>query len=196
MSEIVKITTHEEDAISRLPEQYKGKPKFERLVRAYGTQAQALEDVLYEMILANNIFYATGAELDQIGDIVIQPRDGRLDDAYRVRILAKIAQNVSTGTGEELIRIFKLLMQARLVYLNPIYPASMQINAVGFDPVGSAAEIKAAMNASRVGGTSFDFFAVAPDEDSFSFLADPDPKGKGFGTTADPLVGGYLASIY
>lgn len=196
MSELVKITTHADDAVDRLPEQYREKPKLSALVRAYGTQAQALEDVFYEMIEANNLFDAVGAELDQIGDIVVQPREGRSDQRYLVRILAKIGQNVSKGTGPELIRIFKLLMQATRVYFNPLYPAGFSITAIGYDPVGTSVEVHAAMDLSRMGGVGIDFIAVAPAVGSFSFFGDPDPDGEGFGDYNDPEVGGTLASIF
>lgn len=194
MSEIVKITTHGDDAVDRLPTQYREKTGMEALARLSGDQAQAIEDALYEMIEDGSIGAGHDYLLDQIGDVVGQPRFGRADDTYKIRILAKIGQNVSRGTGENLIAIFKALMGAERVYFNPLYPAGFYLTAIGGTPVGTIAEVRAALEQSHTGGVKLRWIESAPSV-SFSFLDDPDPNGQGFGDLNDLAVGGTLATI-
>lgn len=194
MSEIVKIETHADDAEGRLPEQYKGLPKMVALTRIFGDQAQELEDAFYDILTKGSLSLAFGVLLDQIGDIVDQPRNGLDDASYKVRLIAKIGQNVSNGTAEELVFIYQTLMQADRVYYNPLYPASASLTAIGVDPVGTADEIRAALDLSHVGGVSLDYLASV-DAISFSFFGDPDPNGEGFGDSTDAAVGGTLATL-
>lgn len=194
MSTLTKITTHAPDAQARLPEQYRDKPKLLALIAAVGAQSQVLEDVLYDLLQNGSLSTASGAALDQLGDIVGQDRGGRTDDKYKIRILAKIGQNISRGTGEDLIQIFKALMQADLVYLNPNYPAGASLTAIGSDPIGTIDEIRAAMEQSHAGGVSIDYYFTTPAV-AFSFADDPDPAGQGFGDFNDATVGGTFATI-
>lgn len=191
---IAHITDHADQAEARLPEQYKGQPNIVASVRLDGDRAQTLEDIFYDMLVNGSILNQHDSLLDQTGDVVVQPREGLSDDDYKVRIFAKIAENVSKATAEELIRIYKVLMQADRVYFNPVYPAGFSITAIGGTPLGAVAEIKTALTASRMAGVSIEFFASV-DSVSFSFSDDPDPNGQGFGDSSDASVGGYLAQV-
>lgn len=195
MSELVKITTHVDDAIERLPEQYRGKPKLEALLRGYAERTQTLEDVMFEVLRSGALVNAYGAILDQIGDIVDQPRGGRNDAKYKLRIVAKIGQNLSRGTAEDLIQIFKTLMQADRIHYTPSFPAGLNLTAIGVDPVGTTDEVKAAMEFSHAGGVAINLYSVV-DSISFSFQGDPDPNAQGFGDYNDSSVGGALATIF
>lgn len=194
MSEIVKITTHGDDAVDRLPQQYRGKPGMEALARLAGDQQQALEDADFETLSNGNIALGYDYLLDQIGDVVGQKRESRTDAVYRSRLFAKIGENVSKGTGENLISVFKAIMSANRVYFNPLYPARCYLTAIGGTPAGSITDIYAAMNASHTGGVKIYYLASAPAV-SFSFLEDPDPDGEGFGDYTDGSVGGGFATI-
>jgi hypothetical protein len=194
MSVIQKITTHEEDALDRFPEQYREQPNLAALASIAGTRAQTIEDLLYEIQSTGSIADSYSAFLDQIGEIVGVARGGFDDVSYRLRIIAKIGQNVSEGTGENLIAIFKTLMRASKVYFTPLYPAGAYMTAVGADPLGSIDDVKKAMDFSHTGGVSLEYFISAAAA-AFSFLDDPDPSGLGFGDSTDGSVGGSFASI-
>lgn len=195
MSILAKTTTHAADAQARLPEQYRGKPKLLALIAAVGARSQVLEDALYDLLTNGSLSSAVGATLDQLGDIVGQERGSRTDAKYKIRILAKIGQNISRGTAEDLIQIFKQLMQANLVYFNPDYPAGATLTAVGSDPVGSTSEIRDAMDQSHAGGVAITYFFTTPSV-AFSFADDPDPAGQGFGDYNDASVGGTFATTF
>lgn len=195
MSQVVThITDHESQAIARLPQQYVGKPNITAMATIFGDRHQTLEDVFWDMLSNGGLANSHDTMLDQIGEIVGQPRNGMTDVLYRVRIAAKIGQNVSKGTAEDVIKIFKILMQADRVYYRPNYPAGFTLTAIGGTPLGSMSDIKAAMNASRMGGVSIDLYTTT-ESVAFSFSDDPDPAGQGFGTVADSSVGGSFATI-
>lgn len=194
MSEIVHVTDHADEAEAQLPEQYKGLPNLVALARLPGDQYQDLEDVFWDLLSNGSIALAHDGLLDQIGDIVGQPRMNLSDADYRTRIYIKIAENVSRGTVEDLIRIFKALMQADKVWYRPVYPAGFSLTAINGTPLGSLSDIYAALNTSRLAGVNLNFLALAP-TDSFSFFEDPDPDGLGFGDADDGSIGGTLAEI-
>lgn len=194
MSAIVYIPNHADLAQARLPTQYVDKPNITALVRIFGDRAQGLENVLYDLISSGGVVSGHDSLLDQIGDVVGQLRNGLSDADYKLRLFAKIGQNVSKGTPEDVIRIFKLLMQADRVYYNPLFPAAFSLTAIGGTPLGTMTDIKNAMNSSRIGGVSIDLFASAGSI-AFSFSDDPDPNGQGFGDYNDGTVGGVLAQV-
>lgn len=193
-NEIAYIPDHADLAEARLPQQYMGKAKLTALARLLGSQVQDVEDIVFDMIDNGGILDGYDSLLDQIGDVVGQLRQGLSDADYKLRLIAKIGQNVSDGTTETLIRIFKILMQADKVYFNEIFPAGFSLEAINATPLGSIDEIKAALNASRLGGVGIDFFATAPTV-AFSFSDDPDLNGEGFGDSTDASVGGTLAQV-
>jgi hypothetical protein len=195
MASLVKTTTHASDALDRLPEQYRAQPKIASLISISAARSQELEDALYDLLSKGSLSDAEGPILDQLGEIVGIARSGYEDAKYKIRILAKIGQNISNGLPEDLISIFKLLMQADRVYYSPLYPAAAYLTAIGTDPVGTIEEIRAALEDSHAGGVSIDYFVVV-DAASFSFLADPDPSGQGFGDVDDAEVGGTLATLF
>jgi hypothetical protein len=189
-----RITAHTLEALDRLPEQYRDKPRIASLVELIGDRHQQLENSFFSILNSEGLAGGEAAELDQLGDIVGQKRGGRSDAAYRLRILAKIGQNVSKGTAEDLISIFKLLMQAERVYYNPLFPAAASLTAIGTNPVGTIEEVRAAMEQSAAAGVSFDYFVIT-ESTAFSFLEDPDPNGRGFGDVNNPGLGGYAATL-
>lgn len=100
-------TTHVSDGLAKLVEQLKGKPKLTALVTALLSQVQDVEDALWQLYTLRSILTATGKALDAIGRIVGEPRGNAPDDdQYRKRILARIRTNLSSGTVNDLHRVF------------------------------------------------------------------------------------------
>lgn len=194
MITLTKIENHADLAEGRLLEQYKGKPNIVASVRMDGDRYQVLEDIGFDIFENGSITKGHDAILDQEGTIVDQPRNGLDDDLYKIRLIAKVGQNTSKGTPEDLINIFKNLMQADLVYYAPLYPAGMTLTAIGGSPLGTIDDVKQAILASLTGGVSIDLFTSA-NSISFSFFGDPDPNGQGFGDYNDNTVGGFLAEV-
>lgn len=192
---IQEILNHKEIARDRLRQQYKNLPLLEGFLDAFVEQIQQLETAYVDLRDDRTIFNAVGANLDAWGRLLNTPRGGLEDDAYRLVLLGQIAVNISKGTPEDLIQVFRLFTSPTYVSLNENYPASVQLTAVGGAAIGDVESIKAAVRRAAPAGVSIDLFTTAPGN-PFVFFDDPDPNGRGFGDVNDPEVGGFLVSIF
>lgn len=191
---ITKITTHSADALARLLEQFKGKPKLEGILAAFAAQTQAHEDVGFDLYEDRWLAVAVGVQLDRMGALLNEPRNGLSDDDYRTVLLAKVAQNISNATPEDMIAVFTLLTQGRYVHYEEFFPAAFRLTAVGINPLASPARILAGLNAARPAGVAIESAAIVTDP-PFVFLSDADPAGRGFGSLTDSTAGGHLAEL-
>lgn len=91
-------TEHVNQALARLIEQYVGKPRVEALLSIFVNQVQDLEDALWQLATERFVDTAIGAQLNVLGEIVGQDRQGLSDDDYRALIRARIKANNSEGT--------------------------------------------------------------------------------------------------
>lgn len=82
----------------------------EKLLIVLTRPAQELESVLYALYTDRTVERAIGTQLDVIGRIVGQPRNGMVNDDYRRYIRARIVANRSNGTIEDLILISRLIL--------------------------------------------------------------------------------------
>lgn len=189
-----RILDHTRAALDRLAEQYKGKPLLEGVIRVLSTRVQKAEDVLWQLFLQmRDIDNAEGAQLDVIGKIVGQPRDGSLDPEYRKRIRARIRANKSHGTPPDLMAVFDVLWEGLYTYRYvPQYQAGFAWRIL--DPVTDGlinlylGFLRDAKSAAVRGILEWQYHA---DADTFSFADGP---GLGFGDASDPDVGGRLAA--
>lgn len=192
---LTPITTHVQDAIDRLFQQFKGVASIEALVSAFTMDIQVLEDSFDDLVTERFLEVAAGVQLDLLGDIVGQPR-GVLDDvAYRLRIKVRIIQNLSEGEPERVIQVYKFLLNATTVFYGEIYPASIYLVGAGSIPAGQEAMVKENIERILPATVTLDFFAHADPERPFKF-AGIQPIGRGFGSIYDPTVGGKFASLY
>lgn len=191
---MILVADHISQAKNRLREQYKGKPNLDALLGALVLEVQNLENLIYGMSDLVNIYTAFGKQLDLLGVLLDKPREGLTDELYRIVLLAKVAQNISKGTAEDVVSVFKLLMRARLVYIQDEQPAKINLTAIGSQPIGTNAQIKQAVKEAVAAGVAIETFVVANDP-AFSFFEDTDPNGQGFGDITDLSVGGFLSSI-
>jgi hypothetical protein len=120
------ITTHAADALARLTQTLKGKPNLEALLTALAAEPQALENALYSLYSERTIDAAVGVQLDVIGTIVGQERESSADDdAYRLRLKARVKSNKSSGTVSEILDVFiSLLGVPDGLRIEPQYPAA------------------------------------------------------------------------
>jgi len=106
-----------EDGLSLLPTQYNSSEKLHKLITGNLERVQLLENArvtLQNRSLDNSV----GQQLDNFGLDLDTPRNGLSDDEYRVRIKAKIAENNSEGTREEIIAVAILLIPSADVVIN------------------------------------------------------------------------------
>lgn len=103
---------HAAEAYGRLLHQFKDKPNLVALLAIFMRQFDELEAAIYALLVERTIYAAVGAQLDQIGAVVGQPRNGMDDDTYRRYILARVAANNSDGLVEDLIDITRLILNS------------------------------------------------------------------------------------
>jgi hypothetical protein len=90
---------------ARLIAQYVGKPRLDDLLCIYIDQIQLLEDALWDLATLRTIDAGEGVQLDGIGDIVRQERQGFSDDDYRPLLRARVRANKSEGTAPDIIAV-------------------------------------------------------------------------------------------
>lgn len=187
-----QITDHPQRAISRLAEQLRGKPKLEGFIATKANRTQAIEDAMWQLIVLRSVETASGAQLDMLGRIVGQPRNALNDDIYRLHIKAKIRLNATSGTMEEILSIFSLLIPDATLSIIEYFPASFVLRISDFlMPEEQATFMNSFLQRAKAGGVRaiLEYF-LSEDEDSFSFADGP---GAGFGDATDPDVGGNLS---
>ena len=104
------VPDHIAQALARLPEQDKNKPSIAALLSSFVSPAQDLESALWQLLTQRFATTAIGSNLDAIGKLVGQPRNGLADVDYRTYIYARISANRSSGLAEDLLRVAKLLI--------------------------------------------------------------------------------------
>lgn len=101
---------HVSAALNRLAEQFKNQPNIAAFLTALVGPCQPLENALQQLYTQRTIFTAIGVQLDALGSLVGQPRNGLVDADYRRFILARISTNNSDGRVEDLITVAKLVL--------------------------------------------------------------------------------------
>jgi hypothetical protein len=82
----------------------------EKLLAVIVSPAQDIEDALQQLKAERFVDTAVGSQLDIIGRIVGQPREGLVDDDYRRYIRARIAANSSSGITEDILTVAFLVV--------------------------------------------------------------------------------------
>ncbi len=119
-------------ALAKLPEQFKGRVKFAAFLSSFIEQAQDVEAVLFEIVNETHLETAVGESLNVLGRIVGEDRQGLDDDAYRLRIKARIRLNLSSGTVEDILEILALVLGSSYVSeLQAYAPASFRLDIYG-----------------------------------------------------------------
>lgn len=89
----------------------------EKLIATLATPFQSLENVLQQLLSERSVDTAVGAQLDVIGKLVGQPRNGMVDDDYRRYVRARITTNRANGVVEDLITITELVIYDDASYI-------------------------------------------------------------------------------
>lgn len=122
MRNLEQITTHVEDGLDRLLQQFKNDKQLNAFLTLQLQRAQDFHNVVYGMIAARYLANAENWILEQWGAAVGEPRPeygaaATDDDAYRTLIYGRIAINHSHGTIPDLLNILGVLGgTARRIY--------------------------------------------------------------------------------
>lgn len=91
-----------------LLEQWSDKPKVMGLVESYFREVNELEGLLFELLNGRSIYTGVGVQLDIIGSLFNERRDGRDDETYRSAILGRISQQYADGTTEKFMQSLRI----------------------------------------------------------------------------------------
>ena len=96
------ISNHLAQALDKLIQRYKGKPKFAALLGTYIKQVQELEDATNAVMGAYDVDTADATRLEILGRRVGQVAKGAALEQFRAYIKARILANRSDGSPESL----------------------------------------------------------------------------------------------
>jgi hypothetical protein len=108
-------SNHKGYAQAVLLEQFHAMPRMEDMTGDLAGMCQSLEDVCWQLLRERYLYPvdgygpAEGQQLDDLGELLGEPRAGRGDDAYRLFLAVRILINVSDGYTEDLLGILDLL---------------------------------------------------------------------------------------
>lgn len=176
---IATISNHDEQAKNRLITQFRSKPNIDAFLGVYTTEVQGLETIYFQLLENRSIDASVGTQLDLIGTILNETREGLSDSDYRLKLIAKIAANISQGTPEDMINIYKILMQADQVELFEYFPGTIQLFASNTEPISAIQRIKDALNRTKASGVVIDSLVVI-NTPPFGFAEVSDLNSKGF----------------
>jgi len=100
---------HETRMLKRIPWFFRSKPKFRAMMKARAAAIQAYEDMVFDVMQSYFLPNAVGEQLNVLGRIVGERRDGLSNTDYRRFIGARILANKCTSTVDEYIRILDIL---------------------------------------------------------------------------------------
>lgn len=192
---LVHTTDQAARAKARALQQYKDAtaPGVVDVVEAVGFEAQDLEDALFQVIDETTLGAAVGVNLERLGALVDEPRNSDMDSAYWVRIAAKVLVNRSTGSIDDLIRIFQTLVEGADVQVLEVYPAKIVVKVNGVLVPDGTAFARILRQARKAGVGSRLEFSTAPAGSGFCFSGG---TGLGFpNASLTPGSGGKLAGV-
>lgn len=106
------VESHVDDGAAKLSELYATKANFVAWLKALLRPLEAVEAAVQVLTRIYDIESRAGIQLDHIGEIVGQRREGRTDEVYRVWLIARVAVNRSHGLPEDFYRIGHLVLDA------------------------------------------------------------------------------------
>ena len=200
MPEVIeRVEDHCADGLELLLSQFQNKPRLAGVLCAFLESVQEVEDAAWQLLTERDLDSAVGAQLDQLGRLVGEERQGRTDGQYRPFVRARILINRSNGRGEELLTILRVVLgDAVALRLREEYPAAFTVVVSELGALTPDTLIRLLRQAKAAGvRVLLEYSLVAPEE-AFTFATassvELDPA-RGFGSTFDPAVGGALAGV-
>jgi hypothetical protein len=141
---------HVDEGLELLTSKYRDKPIVRAILAALLSRVQVLEEELWQVlwgwVLTHYGYTASGQQLDDLGAIVGQPREGRSDADYVLAIRLRIRINRSNGRSEDVLQVAKMI-DPSATYLEG-YPLGFEVSIYevnnGWDIIRMLAQTKAA----------------------------------------------------
>lgn len=201
---------HAGEAESRLLAQFDDSAKLHALVRALVSPLQELEQAAFGVLGAFDLATVVGAQLDVVGGLVGEARQGRGDAHYRAYVQARVLANSADGRASTLYQIARTLLgenalSLHLVIVPPAhYDFEVAATALALpwdDALDVAPELVAAaladslFLATSLGISLTLFYQYTLDADTFLFAsgdAEEDDTARGLADDDELDAGGAL----
>lgn len=134
--------------MGKLLYQWKDSPNLQALMRALLLQLKDVETTFYQLLNQRGIYTAFGAQLDVLGKLVGETRNGRDDETFRQAILGGISVNRASGTINDVKYTAKIISNSSFAALFEHYPLATYI----FVPAYVSAAGEKAIDDSHMGG--------------------------------------------
>jgi hypothetical protein len=190
---IIAVTTepfgHALAAINHLAFQFRDRPNIVALIDLLASEVDNLETALTQLQTIMQIRASSGAQLDLLGRVIGEPRQGFDDAAYQLHLLARVWLNRGSGTGEDLLKMFGLLLPGYALALREYPPASflLAIGSTSLDTTTAGYLVGILQLAKAAGVRAFLQYLVSPATVAFTFdggLSSPVGFENGTWTTA------------
>ena len=202
------IADHCADALALLIPEYDEAVRLHALICSYLERLQEIEgatlDVWSDVL---SIETAAGDQLDLVGQIVTEARNGRSDAVYRLALRVRVLINRSEGRAEELIqivRLFESLADESGSYVRLREGPGRVIVSIVRTPINTPAAVHSRLRDARAAAIALQTVTTPVGDGSgpsrsFTLSRAADyPEGsteRGLGRTADPSHGGYLPHV-
>lgn len=164
---------HKQEARDLLTDQFKNRTVTVGILDSVSDQVQLLETAVFDVIEKRKLDDATFAQLDSLGDLVGEARQGRTDDAYREAIRLRIRVNRANGKAEDVIVVTSLATHGHEFDYREIFPAGFEVELLDIPAPQSLATL---IKASRAAGSKG--VLISSDWDAFdTFILDYDGGG-------------------
>lgn len=98
-----------------------------KLAKLGDNKLAELDKNTLEMARQYDIDMAKGSELDRIGKILGEERNGNNDEVYRMYLKLRTMLNNADGTVEDIIKFCKFFFSGEVVHVVPNYPAGIRL---------------------------------------------------------------------
>lgn len=154
MSEFTAQLDRVRQAQQALMFQFRDKPKFQGLQKAFGDQYQEIELMLIDVYVLTQLDNATNAQLDGLGDLVGELRLGRNDTDYKAAIRGRIRRNKQIGVVEDILTTMNLVFPTAYEFTQLAVVAFILYMKTGYTPSGnpSLSQVNRELQKTRGGG--------------------------------------------
>jgi hypothetical protein len=170
----------------RLLNQFQNLPGWEAILSALLEQFDELEDSSTQLGVLSAIDRNVGAQLDNIGALIGEPREGFDDVVYRLHLKARVFLNKGSGTAPEILRMFDTLLGGAVdLRLEDEYPATFSLHTEDSAALdGTLAPYLATFlsQARAAGVRSIFHWTVVPPSETFAFYESSEGLGFDDGT--------------
>jgi hypothetical protein len=187
-------TEHVAKALARFVEQFKNAENLREMVSALASPLQDVDTALYQLYTQRWVDSAEGKQLDNLGAIVGQEREGRDDVEYRLWIKARVFANRANGHPDDTLRILELIQPDADYEVEPTYPATYLVHV--YNATAPAQSIYNILRLAKPAGVRMNLLSDADDSTSFAFSdsgsLETGDNDRGFANDAQTTGGKFI----